>query len=95
MSADIQNVLDEVRELRDEQRATRDLVIELNATLKQRCPNNERRLGELERKCRNGNGASPTGIAALGLKTILALVGVIATLATIVSTLISHLLGAH
>ena len=26
--------------------------------LEVRCPNNERRLGDLERKCRNGNGSS-------------------------------------
>jgi hypothetical protein len=62
--------------------------------LKSLCPEHARRIAALERR-RNGNGPGATGLAALGFKTILALAGVIAALATIVSTLISRLIGAH
>ena len=69
----------------------------LRGELRIRCPEHERRLGDLERKRRNGNGTSAgaTGLAALGLKAVLYLTALAADLATIISTLVSRLTGAH
>jgi len=57
MSTEIRDLIEEVKGLGREQRETHDAVLQLKAGLEQRCPNNERRIGEIERKVRNGNGS--------------------------------------
>jgi len=51
MSADL-------RQLREDVSAIREIVIRLEATLGERCPEHDRRLAALERNCRNGGGGN-------------------------------------
>lgn len=88
--SDLETLTDEIRELRIEQRQTHDAVIAIQTTLKVQCPNNERRIGELERKCRNGNRASPRS-AWVDPKFLTVALMAIAALATALAAIY----GAH
>jgi len=82
--SEIDALAQEIHELRAEQRQTRDAVLTLQAGLDQRCPNNERRIGDVERRLRNGNGGAGISVKALlaALAAITVLAGALATVAT-------------
>jgi len=88
--SDLETLTDEIRELRREQRETREEVVQLSATLSERCPNNERRIGNLERNCRNGNRAS-TRSTWVDPKFLTVTLMAIAALATAIAAIY----GAH
>ncbi len=88
MSDEIRALAAEIHELSVEQRKTHDAVLELRAGLRQRCPNNERRIGEVEKKVRNGNGGSRSWADPKFLTTALIAVAALATA-------IAAIYGAH
>jgi len=90
MSEDLRELVDEMKEMREEQRQTRDAVIDLRAGLRQRCPNNERRIEQLEKRPRNGGNGSGAGIS---FKALLAALAVITVLAGALATVATHALG--
>ncbi len=59
--SDIDALVAEIHEMRVEQRETHDAVIAIETTLRVQCPNNERRIGELERRSRNGAPSRENG----------------------------------
>ena len=87
--SELEALADEIRELRGEQRETRDAVLELRAELGQRCPNNERRIEQLEKMTRNGRNGS----GGLSFKALLAALAVITVLAGALATVATHALG--
>ncbi len=84
--SDIEALTQEIHELRAEQRQTRDAVIDLRAGLRQRCPNNERRIGEVERRLRNGG---------VSTKVILTVSSAITAVATAAATAIARIWGGN
>ena len=62
----------------------------LKGALGDRCPDHARRIGEMERKLRNGRGNGPAGVS---LKALLAALAVITVLAGALATVATHALG--
>ena len=88
--SDINELATEIHEMRVEQRATHDAVIEIQTTLKVQCPNNERRISNLERKSRNGNGPSVRSAWADPRFLTVALMAIAA-----LATALAAIAGAH
>jgi len=63
---------------------------DLKGELRGRCPNNERRIGQLEKGSRNGRNGSGAGIS---FKALLAALAVITVLAGALATVATHALG--
>ena len=94
MSDRIDDIIERLQRIEDRVQSQATEFAGFRGELKGLCPEHARRIAALERR-RNGNGPGATGLAALGFKAVIALTGIIATLATIVATLISRLLGGH
>jgi len=95
MSDRIDEIIERLQRIEDRVQTQATEFAGFRGELKVLCPEHARRIAALERRRNNGNGAGATGLATLGFKAVLVLAGVITTLATIVATLISRLLGGH